>query len=213
MGVQSWFYLENDLLDREDLTIYEKTVYIVIARYVNGENKAFPSYETIAKKGSMAKVQAMRVVKSLTQKGLLKKEGRRNKDNEGSTSNLYTLLNPKPKDKNNDDKWYKGKNKFEFYNDLFNYSLKKISSDVGYKFKKSSASVYGITRSFFLNKKTYDLLHTIYKKSQELYKTLYDDYLSMGNFTELILYVYITDNIDKKILNLFKFDFGIKKII
>jgi len=108
---------------------------------------------------------------------------------------------------------YKEKNKFEFYNDLFNYSLKKISSDVGYKFKKSSASVYGITRSFFLNKKTYDLLHAIYKKSQELYKTLYDDYLSMGNFTELILYVYITDNIDKKILNLFKFDFGIKKII
>ena len=102
--VKDWFYLENDLLDREDLTIYEKTVYIVIARYVNGENKAFPSYETIAKKGSMAKVQAMRVVKSLTQKGLLKKEARRNKDNEGSTSNLYTLLNPKPKDKNNDDK-------------------------------------------------------------------------------------------------------------
>jgi len=102
--VKNWFYLENDLLDRQDLTIYEKTVYIVIARYVNGENKAFPSYETIAKKGSMAKVQAMRVVKSLTQKGLLKKESRRNKDNKGSTSNLYTLLNPKPKSKNNDDK-------------------------------------------------------------------------------------------------------------
>ena len=101
--VKNWFYLENDLLDRDDLTIYEKTVYIVIARYVNGENKAFPSYETIAKKGSMAKVQAMRVVKSLIQKGLLKKEVRKNKDNEGSTSNLYTLLNPKPKDKNNND--------------------------------------------------------------------------------------------------------------
>ena len=102
--VKNWFYLENDLLDREDLTIYEKTVYIVIARYVNGENKAFPSYETIAKKGSMAKVQAMRVVKSLTQKGLLKKESRRNKDNKGSTSNLYTLLNPKTKIKNNNGK-------------------------------------------------------------------------------------------------------------
>jgi hypothetical protein len=101
--VKNWFYLENDLLDRDDLTIYEKTVYIVIARYVNGENKAFPSYETIAKKGSMAKVQAMRVVKSLIQKGLLKKEVRKNKDNEGSTSNLYTLLNPKTKDKNNND--------------------------------------------------------------------------------------------------------------
>jgi len=52
----------------------------------------------------MAKVQAMRVVKSLTQKGLLKKESRRNKDNKGSTSNLYTLLNPKTKNKNNNGK-------------------------------------------------------------------------------------------------------------
>jgi len=63
-----------------------------------------------------------------------------------------------------------------------------------------------------LNKKTYDLLHATYKKSQELYKTLYDDYLSMGNFTELILYIYITDNIEKKILDVFKFNFGIQKI-
>ena len=108
---------------------------------------------------------------------------------------------------------YKEKNKFEFYNDLFNYSLKKISSDIGFEFKKSPASIYGITRSFFLDKKIYDLLHAIYNKSQELYKTLYGDYLSLGNFTELILYIYVTENIDKKILNLFKFDFGIKKII
>jgi len=107
---------------------------------------------------------------------------------------------------------YKGKSKFEFYNNLFNYSLKKLSSDIGYKFKKSPVSSFGITRSFFLNKKTYDLLHTTYKKSQELYKTLYDDYLSMGNFTELILYIYITNNIEKKILDVFKFDFGIKKM-
>jgi len=107
---------------------------------------------------------------------------------------------------------YKEKNKFEFYNDLFNYSLKKLSSDIGYKFKKSPALNYGITRSFFLDKKTHDLLHVIYNKSQQLYKTLYDDYLSMGNFTELILYIYITDNIEKKILDVFKFDFGIKKI-
>ena len=108
---------------------------------------------------------------------------------------------------------YKERNKFEFYSEVFNYSFNKISGDIGYKFKKPSASVYGITRSFFLNKKTYDLLNTTYNKSQQLYKSLYDDYLSLGNFTELILYIYITDNIDKKILNLFKFDFGIKKII
>ena len=108
---------------------------------------------------------------------------------------------------------YKERNKFEFYSEVFNYSFNKISGDIGYKFKKPSVSVYGITMSFFLNRNTYDQLNTIYNKSQQLYKSLYDDYLSLGNFTELILYIYITDNIDKKILNLFKFDFGIKKII
>ena len=53
--VKNWFYLENDLLDREDLTIYEKTVYIVIARYVNGENKAFPSSEVFNSKRTFKK--------------------------------------------------------------------------------------------------------------------------------------------------------------
>jgi len=107
---------------------------------------------------------------------------------------------------------YKEKSKFDFYNNLFNYSLKKISSDIGYEFRKSPESNYGITRSFFLNKKTYDLLHSTYKKSQELYKILYNDYLSIGNFTELMLYIYITNNIEKKILDVFKFGFGIKKM-
>jgi len=48
----------------------------------------------------MAKVQAKRVVKSLIQKGLLKKEVRKDKNNKSYTSNLYTLLNPKTKDNN-----------------------------------------------------------------------------------------------------------------
>ena len=48
---------------------------------------------------------------------------------------------------------------------------------------------------------------------RNMHKTLYGDYLSLGNFTELILYIYIADNIEKKILDVFKFDFGIKKII
>ena len=107
---------------------------------------------------------------------------------------------------------YKGINKFEFYNDLFNYSLKKVSSDIGYSFRKTATANYGVTRSFFLDKETYNLLHKRYKKSQVLYRTLYDDYLSMGNFTELILHLYVVDNIEEKILDVFDFDFGIAKI-
>ena len=90
--VRNWFYLENDLLDREDLTIYEKMIYIVVARYVDKENKAFPSIPTIAKKGSMSVRQVQAIINSLINKGLIKRESRINKNNKSKTSNLYTLL-------------------------------------------------------------------------------------------------------------------------
>jgi len=90
--VRNWFYLENDLLDREDLSIYEKMIYIVIARYVDKEGKAFPSVSTIAKKGSMSIRQVQMIINSLVKKGLIKKEPRINKYNKSKTSNLYTLL-------------------------------------------------------------------------------------------------------------------------
>ncbi len=107
---------------------------------------------------------------------------------------------------------YKGINKFEFYNNLFKYSLKKIPNNIGYKFRKSPSSNYGITSLFFLNKKAYDLLYKSYQIAQDLYRTVYVDYLSMGNFTELILYIYVTNNMEKKILDVFNFDFGVEKI-
>jgi len=95
--VRNWFYLENDLLDRQDLNIYEKMIYIVIARYVDKEDKAFPSVPTIAKKGSMSERQVQVIINSLVKKGLIKKEPRINKYNKSKTSNLYTLLSVKKK--------------------------------------------------------------------------------------------------------------------
>ncbi|OFW63397.1 MAG: hypothetical protein A2Z35_03575 [Actinobacteria bacterium RBG_19FT_COMBO_36_27] len=101
--VRNWFYLENDLLDRGDLTIYEKMVYIVIARYVDKEDKAFPSVPTIAKKGSMSERQVQMIINSLVKKGLIKKESRIKKYNKSKTSNLYTLLSIKNQsDKDNE---------------------------------------------------------------------------------------------------------------
>ena len=102
--VKSWFYLENDLLDRQDLNIYKKMIYIVIARFVDKEDKAFPSIPTIAKKGSMSERQVQTIINSLVKKGLLKKELRINKDNKSKTSNLYTLLSVKKSDQSGNDK-------------------------------------------------------------------------------------------------------------
>ena len=102
--VKNWFYLENDLLDREDLTTYEKMIYIVIARYVDKEDKAFPSVPTIAKKGSMSERQVQTIINSLVKKGLIKKESRINKYNKSKTSNLYTLLSVKKNQSDKDNK-------------------------------------------------------------------------------------------------------------
>jgi len=93
--VRNWFYLENDLLDRQDLNIYEKMIYIVIARFVDRQDKAFPSVPTIAKKGSMSERQVQAIINSLVKKKLLKKESRLNRDNKSKTSNLYTLCSVK----------------------------------------------------------------------------------------------------------------------
>ncbi|NQT66967.1 MAG: helix-turn-helix domain-containing protein, partial [Actinobacteria bacterium] len=100
--VKNWFYLENDLLDRQDLTIYEKMIYIVIARYVDKEDKAFPSVPTISKKGSMSERQVQMIINSLVKKGLIKKEPRMN--NKSKTSNLYTLLSVKTNQSDKDKK-------------------------------------------------------------------------------------------------------------
>ncbi|MCL6087522.1 MAG: helix-turn-helix domain-containing protein [Actinobacteria bacterium] len=93
--VRNWFYLENHQLDRQDLNIYEKMIYIVIARFVDRQDKAFPSVPTIAKKGSMSERQVQAIINSLVKKKLLKKEPRLNKDNKSKTSNLYTLCSVK----------------------------------------------------------------------------------------------------------------------
>ncbi|MCL4415758.1 MAG: helix-turn-helix domain-containing protein [Actinobacteria bacterium] len=100
--VKNWFYLENELLDRQDLSIYEKMIYIVIARFVDREDKAFPSVPTIAKKGSMSERQVQAIINCLVKKGLLKKESRINKENKSKTSNLYTLLSIKRNQSGND---------------------------------------------------------------------------------------------------------------
>lgn len=87
-----WFDVENDLIDRDDLDIYEKMAYIVIARHTNADDQAFPSYTTISNKGRMSRRKAIDAVKGLLDKGLIIKEIRRNDENNLNQSNLYTLL-------------------------------------------------------------------------------------------------------------------------
>lgn len=95
------FIVPVDILDVPDLSSSEKLVYIVLRSYVNPTDPtAFPSYETIAKKASLSRRRVIDIVKSLEEKGLIKKEIRLavTKDRKiKNTSNLYTLVTPKKK--------------------------------------------------------------------------------------------------------------------
>lgn len=92
---RDWFWIENVLIDREDLTIYEKMIYIVLARHSNEESFCFPSYKTISAKCGCSERQAKNVIKSLEEKGLIKKKNRMKNNSNDKESNIYFILTAK----------------------------------------------------------------------------------------------------------------------
>ena len=93
------FVVPVEIMDVQNLDIYEQMVYIVLRSFTNPrEATAFPSYNTIAKLGRMSRRKAIDCVASLVQKGLIKKEVRMDVTKNRkirNTSNLYTVENPK----------------------------------------------------------------------------------------------------------------------
>ncbi len=93
---KDWFYLDNALVDREDLNIYEKAAYVVLARYAdNNKDTAFPAYNTIAKKIGCSRRKAIETISSLEQKKILIKTTRYKENSKENNSNLYKLLSAK----------------------------------------------------------------------------------------------------------------------
>lgn len=94
--VRDFFYIENDLVDRDDLDVFEKMVYIVLARHVNSSTgTCFPSYPTIAAKAGISERKAISTVKSLIKKSLLLKEVRKETGKNSNATNIYTILSAK----------------------------------------------------------------------------------------------------------------------
>lgn len=93
------FIVPVDILDVPGLTTSEKLVYVVLRSYVNPTDPtAFPAYQTIADKASLTRRRVIDIIKSLEEKGLIRKESRftvtKNRKIRG-TSNTYTLITPK----------------------------------------------------------------------------------------------------------------------
>lgn len=94
---KEWFWIENTLVDREDLNIYEKMIYIVLVKYSNEESCCFPSYKTISKKAGCSERQVSNILKNLETKGLIIRKNRKRKGSNEKESNLYVLLSSKQK--------------------------------------------------------------------------------------------------------------------
>ena len=90
-----YFRLENDLIDRTDLDCIEKMVYIVLCRFANNNEDAFPSYKKIAQCARISRRSAIRSVSVLIEKKLLEKKIRKKKGTKTNDSNVYYILSAK----------------------------------------------------------------------------------------------------------------------
>jgi len=87
----NFFWLENNLIDRTDLSIYEKIAYSVLARHSNSDGMSFPSYRTIALKMGCSERKAKETIADLIEKKLIEKENRCDSKNNAYTSNIYLI--------------------------------------------------------------------------------------------------------------------------
>lgn len=84
--------VDNDFLTTDKLTWPEKRIFMILQMYAGADGRCFPSYETIAAAAGLKKRQVMYLVKSLSEKGWISIE--RRKDANGQHSNSYALMDP-----------------------------------------------------------------------------------------------------------------------
>src|SRR5699024_1647141 len=89
-----YFQAPNDIFDSDiDLKTNEKLVYLYLVRCGNNST-AFPSYNKIGEKCSLSRSTAIRCVKTLTDKGLIKKEYRVSEYDDRNLTNVYIIVPP-----------------------------------------------------------------------------------------------------------------------
>lgn len=90
---RDWFWVDNALVDRRDLNLYEKMLYICLARHAGNNDYAFPKLATLCNElGVKDNRTVVKYIKSLEEKGLIEVEKRK------GSSNLYYLNNVETSD-------------------------------------------------------------------------------------------------------------------
>ncbi len=85
----SWLWVDNALVDREDLNIYEKMLYVCLARHAGQKDYAFPSLETLRKELGLKDTRTVvKYIRTLNEKGLIHIEKINGKNNKYYLNNI-----------------------------------------------------------------------------------------------------------------------------
>lgn len=101
---RGWFWVENELIDRTDLSFEVKSMYMILARFADSEGKCFPSIEKLAEIIGKDKRTVIRYIKKLEEKGLVEKQRRFNQTNIYYLKNADSNSDKIDNDKNDSDK-------------------------------------------------------------------------------------------------------------
>ncbi len=85
---KGWFWIENALVDREDIGAMEKLIYMLLARFADENGKCFPSQERLCKISGIKDYRTVvKYMESLEKKGLISVKKEKGK------LNIYYLKN------------------------------------------------------------------------------------------------------------------------
>lgn len=86
---RDWFWLDNAVVDRTDLNIYEKMLYMCMARHTGGKDYCFPSLDLLCKELGIKDTRTVvKYIRSLENKGLIEIEKVKGKSNRYYLNNV-----------------------------------------------------------------------------------------------------------------------------
>ena len=88
--MKAYSKIPNFVLRPNNMTAFEKLVYIALISRAGKKGTCFPSVKTISKDTSLSAGTVFSVIKKLEASGMLIKQTR-TRDDGGKTSNLYTI--------------------------------------------------------------------------------------------------------------------------
>lgn len=95
--IDFYFKVENATIDEAGLfsNVYESHLYIILSRYCNNNQIAFPSYSKLAELCYCSRSTIIKCMTSLEEKGYINKLKRKNDNRKINDTNLYTINNIK----------------------------------------------------------------------------------------------------------------------